>query len=70
MVHYDPSRYAAQIPPPICPKCGSHRTEIVGRAADGQSYTLRCNACGERTRVSVPEDTREEMPIPTAAATA
>jgi len=56
MVHYDPTRAAAQTPPPICPKCGSHRTEIVGRTDNGATLVLRCNACGERSRVSVPVD--------------
>jgi uncharacterized Zn finger protein len=69
MVHYDPPRFAAQPHPPICPKCGSHRTEIVGRATDGQSFVLRCNACGERSRISVADDTREELPLPAASAT-
>jgi transcription elongation factor Elf1 len=52
MVHYDPPMFAAQIPPPICPKCGSHRTVIVGRSDDGETIVLRCNACGERTELS------------------
>ena len=56
MVHYDPPFHLAQIPPPICPKCGSHRTEIVGRSDDGETIVLRCNACGERTRVAIPVD--------------
>jgi len=43
----------AQTPPPICPKCGSHRTEIVGRSADGETIDLRCNVCGNRTRIPV-----------------
>jgi uncharacterized Zn finger protein len=56
MVHYDAARSAAQTHPPICPKCGSHRTEIVGRTDNGATLVLRCNACGERSRVSVPVD--------------
>jgi len=54
MVHYNAPFVLAQIPPPLCPKCGSHRTEIVGRSADGETVVLRCNACGERSRVTVP----------------
>jgi hypothetical protein len=57
-------RYEAQTPH-ICPKCGSHRTEIVGRSGDGRSLSIRCNTCGERTisvaetRVSGEEMTKE-----------
>lgn len=52
MVHYNPPLNAAQTPPPICPKCGSHRTEIVGRSSTGETIILRCLACGERSRVT------------------
>ena len=53
MVHYDrPPLRVAQTPPPICPKCGSHRTEIIGRSRDGVTVDLRCNACGARSQVS------------------
>ena len=52
MVHYDPDTLKlAQIPPPVCPRCGSHRTEIVGTSDDGRTMTVRCNACGERSRI-------------------
>lgn len=54
MVHYDrPSNMAPQNPPPICPKCGSHRTEIVGvgGSQDGRTFILRCNSCGERSTI-------------------
>ncbi len=54
MVHYDVPFVLAQTPPPLCPKCGSHRTEIVGRSHDGETIVLRCNACGERSRVTIP----------------
>jgi hypothetical protein len=54
MVHYNVPFVLAQTPPPLCPKCGSHRTEIVGRSHDGETIVLRCNACGERSRVHVP----------------
>jgi transcription elongation factor Elf1 len=54
MVHYDPDRrHAAQTPPPTCPKCGSHRTEVVDRAEDGRTVTVRCNSCGERSTVLI-----------------
>lgn len=52
MVHYGPEKHAAQLPPPICPKCGSHRTQIVGRSNDVRSMVVRCNACGERSSVA------------------
>jgi Transcription factor S-II (TFIIS) len=53
MVHYDPPMYvAAQIPPPVCPRCGSHRTVIVGRSDNGETIVLRCNACGARSEVA------------------
>ena len=54
MVHYDPNpRHAAQTPPPTCPKCGSHRTEIVDRTHDGRSVIVRCNSCGARSAVLI-----------------
>jgi uncharacterized Zn finger protein len=56
MVHYDAVHAAAQTRPPICPKCGSHRTEIVGRTDNGATLVVRCNACGERSRVNLPLD--------------
>jgi Zn finger protein HypA/HybF involved in hydrogenase expression len=46
MVHYGPDRQTASNLPPICPKCGSHRTQIVGRLEDGKTLIVRCNACG------------------------
>jgi transcription elongation factor Elf1 len=55
MVHYDPPMSAAQIPPPVCPKCGSHRTVIVGRSDEGQTLVLRCNACGARSEIALDE---------------
>ena len=51
MVHYDPTYLAIPSPPPICPKCGSHRTEIVGLADDGHTIVVRCNACGARSEL-------------------
>jgi hypothetical protein len=46
IVLYGPDRHAAGSLPPICPKCGSHRIQIVGRLEDGKTLILRCNACG------------------------
>jgi uncharacterized Zn finger protein len=31
--------------PPVCPKCGSHRTEVIGKT-DANKNIVRCNACG------------------------
>jgi transcription elongation factor Elf1 len=53
MVYYDPTFAAPYRPPPICPKCGSHRTQIVGLADNGQTLIVRCNACGERSEVKI-----------------
>ena len=61
MVHYDPPRSAAQLPPPVCPKCGSHRTQVVGISDDAREIYVRCNACGERSSVQVGD--LEQLPI-------
>jgi hypothetical protein len=53
MVHYGHGWQVAQLPPPICPKCGSHRTQVVGRSNDARSVIVRCNACGERSTVAL-----------------
>ena len=60
VVHYfnSSARFAAQARPPLCRKCGSHRTEVVGRSPDEQVekiIIIRCAACGERSEV--PADT-------------
>jgi transcription elongation factor Elf1 len=57
MVYYDPICTAPRRPPPICPKCGNHRTQIVGLADDGGTLIVRCNACGERSEVKIEADT-------------
>ena len=44
MTRYEASQRPAA--PPVCPKCGSHRTEIIGKADDPTERTVRCNACG------------------------
>jgi uncharacterized Zn finger protein len=53
MVYYRHRFQAAQLPPPVCPKCGSHRTQVVGRSDDARTIVLRCSACGERSTVVI-----------------
>ena len=53
MVHYDPPRHSAQTPPHVCPKCGSHRTEVIGSSETPPAIMLRCNVCGERSSVPI-----------------
>ncbi len=57
MVHFTPKVEALKYPltPPVCPKCGSHRTEIIGTHEDTTKQTLRCNACGAISQVPVNE---------------
>ena len=50
MVYYRQNAQAVQLPPPICPKCGSHRTQIVGNSTDAKNI-IRCNACGVRSMI-------------------
>jgi hypothetical protein len=50
MVTYKPPTFV-QNPPPICPKCGNHRTEIVGVSSDRLTVVIRCNVCGERSEI-------------------
>ena len=47
--------------PPVCPKCGSHRTEIIGTADDPTKRTVRCNTCGAISTVAVNEDAARAM---------
>jgi transcription elongation factor Elf1 len=52
MVHYNhDKKSAAQTPPPRCPRCGSHRTEIIGTSQDKKTTYLRCGACGARSEL-------------------
>jgi len=67
MVHYNPEWHAAQVPPPVCPKCGSHRTQVVGRSDDGRNVIVRCSSCGERSRIEVARDERARPPVPASA---
>ena len=61
MVHYNATSWnAAQGVPPLCPKCGSHKTEVVGRANDMKTVTVRCNACGERSQMPVVKEDPQE----------
>lgn len=63
MVQHDPnSRVAAQARPPLCPQCGSHRTEIVGVSKDTERLVVRCTSCGVRSNVAseAPVDGRPE----------
>jgi len=45
-------------PPPTCPKCGNHRTQVVGLSDDGRTLVVRCNACGARSEVIRPLEER------------
>ena len=54
MVHYQPDLSTLPHPPQTCPKCGSHRTQIVGISNEGRILVLRCNACGARSEVTPP----------------
>ena len=55
MAHYDDATRSAtpQTASPLCPKCGSHRTEIIGATDLPRTDVVRCNACGERSVVPV-----------------
>jgi transcription elongation factor Elf1 len=57
MVYYRQSTLhtSTQQPPPVCPKCGSHRTQVVGRSNDAKTVVVRCSSCGERSSVAVGE---------------
>jgi len=58
MVHFDPKLEALHRPvaPPVCPKCGSHRTQIIGKLDDSTQRTVRCNACGAISSVPLNEE--------------
>ena len=57
MVHYnsDPTRQKPQ-PPHICPKCGSHRTYVIGLSEDGETLAIGCNACGAHSTIAITPD--------------
>jgi hypothetical protein len=62
MARHGPIR-AAHTPPPVCPKCGSHRTEVVGMIDAPPALVVRCNVCGARS--IVPLDEKESRDKPT-----
>jgi hypothetical protein len=52
MVHYNhPDQPKSPVPPQLCAKCGSHRTQVIGRLEDGKTLIIRCNACGAHSTV-------------------
>jgi hypothetical protein len=52
MVHYNhPEQPKPPMAPQLCTKCGSHRTQIIGRLEDGKTLIIRCNACGAHSTV-------------------
>jgi len=54
MVHYQQDRRVTEAGAlPQCPKCRSHRTEMIGMSADLDTAYLRCTACGGRAELSV-----------------
>lgn len=59
MVHYGRDPLPQHLPPPVCPKCGSHRTQVIGRLEDGRTLIVRCNACGSHSTVVI-DDTAQE----------
>ena len=42
-----------QAPPPphLCPKCGSHRTRMIGKSELEALTYVRCEACGQVSAV-------------------
>jgi transcription elongation factor Elf1 len=70
MVYYRHIHGVAQLPPPICPKCGSHRTQVVGRSNDAKKVVVRCSSCGERSDVVIdrPKDGEDRVARPIDAA--
>jgi uncharacterized Zn finger protein len=57
MVHFAAKDGPMHRPPPpqVCPKCGSHRTQVIGKLDDATIRTVRCNACGAISTVPVSE---------------
>lgn len=52
---------AETTPVPVrCTKCGSHRTQTVGRGDDPAVLVVRCSACGFVFTVSVDTSTEGE----------
>jgi hypothetical protein len=38
--------------PYFCPKCGSHRTQVIGMTDDPNRVKVRCGACGAISTVN------------------
>jgi transcription elongation factor Elf1 len=56
MVHYQQDRRITEGGAlPRCPKCRSHRMEMIGMSADLATAYLRCAACGGRAELSIGE---------------
>jgi hypothetical protein len=51
MVHYGRPEQPKPSPLQLCTKCGSHRTQVIGRLEDGKTLIIRCNACGAHSTV-------------------
>jgi hypothetical protein len=72
MVHYGRPEQPKPTPPQLCTKCGSHRTQVIGRLEDGTTLIIRCNACGAHSTVLATRAAsgRTETPIAAAGAAA
>jgi hypothetical protein len=57
MAQHTGPRRAGQSPPPVCPQCGNHRTEVVDTTESPRRMMIRCNACGMHSVVRGDEDT-------------
>ena len=55
MVHFDSRLEVLHRPtaPPVCPKCGSHRTEVIGKLDDTEKRIVRCNTCGAISTITI-----------------
>jgi transcription elongation factor Elf1 len=42
--------------PPLCPKCGSHRTRIVGTEKDSMVRRLRCLDCEKTSELVIDQE--------------
>jgi hypothetical protein len=57
MAHHTGPRYAVQTPPPACPQCGNHRTEVVDATESPRRMMIRCSACGMHSVIRGDRDT-------------
>jgi uncharacterized Zn finger protein len=64
MVHYGQLDFS-QLANPECSRCGSRKTEVVGRLDDGRTLILRCNACGAHTTLITPDSERSNRTVVT-----